>query len=251
MKKMRTILFCGAMGAAVAFSTVSSTRAAVLPFDNIGTGSFVGSQYFIQHGVTIAATNNNPAHPDVATIFDTNKTGTPDKDLQTGWVGGNLVGVNLGKILIVAENVKDSDNNGRIDAPDDERDGGNFFFSFSRPIQIIGLDVIDVEFATPIDYLEFFTNGVSTGTIGLDQFTNPSSPFYDPTIAYGDHTANRISPFNVARLGLPAFNGLIIHMGECAGVDNINFTPATAAPEPGMGLVAIGLPLLLGMRRRR
>jgi hypothetical protein len=251
MNNLRTLLFCGAAGAMLTLLPNAAARASLITFDSLSTGAIVGSQYFVSDGVTISAENFHLGHPDIATIFNTNKTNTPDKDLQTGWVAGNLVGQDLGKILIVAENAIDNDNNGRIDTPDDEHDGGRFFINFNSFVGSLGFDLIDVEFSTPNDYVEFFRNGVSLGTIGFDEFVDPSSQYYDPTVVYGDHTANRIAPISIVKIGIGPFNSVVFHMGECMAMDNIQFAPLTVAPEPGMAVVLAGVPVLLGMRRRR
>jgi hypothetical protein len=222
---------------------------ASINFDEKPTGRIITTQYAVSHGVTFSGDNYNPTHPDTLVVFKSDRMNTPDLDLEFPWTGGNLAGTHLDKILIIAENVRDFDSNGLVDDPDDEADGGTMFLEFNQPLTSFGVDLIDVELNPALDSIEFLLGGVLLKTISFDQFTNPSSPFYDPTIVWLDRSANRIQPLTAAGMGIPAFDEVRFRLPECAAIDNINFL---FVPEPAAGamLLLIALPAL-GSRRRR
>jgi hypothetical protein len=77
---------------------------------------------------------------------------------------------------------------------------------------------------------------------------DPDSPFYDPTVRYGDNSANRIEPIAARDLGMPFFDRVVLNFGGSGGTDNLFFTPV---PEP-TSLVMLGLAVpALSLRRRR
>ncbi|MBW7905086.1 MAG: PEP-CTERM sorting domain-containing protein [Phycisphaerae bacterium] len=198
-------------------------------------------------GMTVAA--NNPNRPfDLAIIFDTNKTNTADPDLEgPNWPAGNLAPhTDVGKILIIAENKTDANGDGLIDNPDDEgnRPAGQIFLTFAQPLTSFGFDLIDVDHETDESGgLKFLMNGTQVGWIPFDAFTNPNSPHYQPTVAYGDHSANRIGPLTILQNGQPtAFNKVVVYMGGSGGIGNI-------VPEPA-SLLLLGLGALALVRRR-
>ncbi|RMH38546.1 MAG: hypothetical protein D6694_12205 [Gammaproteobacteria bacterium] len=110
-------------------------------------------------GVQIWAENNRSGHPDVAVLFDSSHPtggdtdlGTPNQDFGGPGMGaGGKIGkpgenrYPLGNLLIVAENSKDDNGDGRIDTPDDESSGGMLFFEFETPQDLTSIYVVDVE----------------------------------------------------------------------------------------------------------
>src|SRR5205823_12525111 len=99
----------------------ASAQASLITFDSQPNGKVINNQYFASDGVSISADNFTAGHPDLAITFDTNLTGTNDKDLQQPWTGGgNGATKNYHKILIIAENKVDNNHDGLIDRPDDE-----------------------------------------------------------------------------------------------------------------------------------
>src|SRR4051812_46395658 len=99
-----------AMFSACALAGTASGASFNIDFEAPKTGTIMGTQYQASHGVTISADNYRVGGPDKAILFNSNRTNTPDDDLEFGgaWAAGNIAtGVNLNKFLIVAENIRD------------------------------------------------------------------------------------------------------------------------------------------------
>jgi hypothetical protein len=226
-----------------------------LDFNNRPAGSTVSNQYSAQ-GVTISVQRRSSG-PDVVTLFNTGRRGEPDTDLESPYTGGNLApGGPGGNILIIPENNTDSNKDGLIDQPNDEgnRPAGDIHFDFTRPITSFGFDLIDVEGPAEFNnnagfFASFYRAGNLEKRIGFGEFIDPKSPFYDPTVRYGNNTANRIQPITATRLAVPQFDRVVLSFGGSGGTDNIIFRPV---PEPSaLGLLAVALPTLLRRRARR
>lgn len=236
----------------------SSANAETIDFNNLLHGEIVTNQYFLSHGLTISGVNYDG--PDAVVAFDSNRTGTPDPDLQgKNWSTGNIAsGTDMGKMLILPENVKDLNNNGRVDVPDDEgsRPAGYFTFTWDAPISLFGVSVIDIEGVTertPGGHLiDFYMDLVKVGSVGFDDLLDNSSSFYDATIKFGDHSANTISPITASAIGATQFNRVVLHMGGSGAVDNLVFEKFTTIPEPAsLGLLGMGAMMLVCRPRRR
>jgi hypothetical protein len=159
-------------------------------------------------------------------------------------------------VLIIPENRTDRNDDDLIDQPNDEgsRPAGQFTFDFMTPIQAFGFDLVDVEGPAEYDrnsgyFASFYLDGELEARVGFGSFVDPDSPFYDPTVRYGDNSANRIDPITARELGLPYFDRVVLNFGGSGGTDNILFTPI---PEPSSAaLLGLALPAGALMRRRR
>ncbi|MEM8892184.1 MAG: hypothetical protein AAGD28_29665, partial [Bacteroidota bacterium] len=90
-------------------------------------------------------------HPPI--IFDSANPTGGDTDLGTpnqsfGGPGEGAEGAisndqAQNNVLIIAENTIDSNSDGRIDEPDDNRDGGSISFDFAAPVTVLSLKVVD------------------------------------------------------------------------------------------------------------
>jgi hypothetical protein len=258
--KLRATLALLAGGLCSFAASRASGAALTIDFEAYKTGSIMGTQYQASHGVTISADNYRVGGPDKAILFNSNRNDTPDDDLEfggTSWAAGNIAtGVNLNKFLIVAENIRDAPpiQDGYVDEPDDEAEGGTLFFKFSAPQTAVGFDLIDVELNPAIDHVDFVRQGVTMASITFDQFANPASPFYNQGVVYADRSANRIAPITVASLRVLPFDEVRFYMPECAAIDNLKFdnNPAFAVPEPGSAALTLSaLAGAVGMRTRR
>ncbi len=219
------------------FNNTIHAEALLLDFDDLPQGDIASSQFLKTYGVSISVKNFGNG-PGLAIIFDSlNPTGQ-DYDLAgPPWEGGNLASGNtvLGKILIIAENDDDLDNDGLIDLPDDEgnRPAGSIYFDFENPMCSVGFDLIDVEgpseFGRNSGFVAtFFMGGNELARVGFDQFINENSMFYDPTVEYGNNKANRITPISVDALSsftgksITAFDKVEFNLGGSSAIDNID-----------------------------
>jgi hypothetical protein len=254
-------MFSGGLPLLVAFLIavfpLSQARSTTIDFDSLQHGEIVDTQLSSSLGVTISAVNAGGG-PDLAIAFDSLETGTADPDLEgPSWSGGNLDRLtSLGRLLIIAENDRDRNGDQLIDDPDDEgsRPAGSLFFEFEVPILSFGFDLIDVEgsaeFGQTSGFIAVFydENNTPLAQVSFGAFVDGGSPFFVPGVAYGNNTANRITPITAEALALTHFQKVELNLGGSSAVDNINFEPI---PEPGtLVLVGIGLALTALTRLR-
>ncbi|MEM1353276.1 MAG: hypothetical protein AAGH88_00185 [Planctomycetota bacterium] len=266
MKIRTAIAACSIAG----FAGYAAAGSAALDLSSYNHGQILSGSNL--GGVTVDADNYHN-NADYLVIFDTTERGTRDGDLQGpsplngGWSTGNLAAGNtiVGNILIIQE--VDSNFAGYTDAsmnqvlrPDDEgrRSGGSqtgageITFSFDQQMQSFGFTLIDVEetgeFNDKTGFFATFSGGGVTSTVSFADFLDSSSSFYDPTVAFGNNSANRIKDITAEQLGLSSFDQVTINLGGSAGVGEVQYT---AVPTPGAaagGLVLLGL---IAARRRR
>lgn len=236
--------------------TAPAASATTITFNGYQTGRHINDDYQGSGVSMISADNYRAGGPEIAILFDSNRTGTPDPDLEYrgAWSAGNIRFESLGKFLIVAENVRDtSPNDGFVDNPDDEAAGGTLRMKFATPKTSLGFDLIDVELTPELDRVEFLLAGVPLKSITFDQFAKPG-PFFEPGVVYADRSANRISEMTIAELGIVPFDEVRWYMPECAAIDNVVFNFNNAfIPEPGTAALLLGAlaPALVARRRRR
>lgn len=240
-------------------SVASASADTIVSFDELPDGAEVTTQVL---GVTVAANNPHAGAPDAARVY--NFTAYPDlayggQQHDGGWDGGNIASFNtLGKGLVIA-------------GPDPEkilerrRPAGDLIFDFDRPVSSFGLTLVDVEgpeeFVTDTGYfIDFVRGGTSVLELDFADFITPGSSFYDPTIAFGNHTANRISPITAAQAGVANFDRVEVSLGGSAVVGSIRFDTAgdaatdngsKAVPSPSALLGGLSLLGIAALRRRR
>ncbi len=262
-----------ALAAILIGATAPDSLADVITFDEAAIsglthGRVIDSQYFASEGVTVSAQNPNRCH-DLAIIFDSEFTGwTSDTDLLgPPWASGNLAqgpgSVVLGNLLIISEH-NDGNGDGIVNNPDDEGsrpDAGSLFFEFEEPIVEFGFDLVDVEGAAEITastgyFAAFYLDGVLVDQVSFADFITPGSGYYDPTVAYGNNSANRITPITSAQLGVVNFDKVEVNFGGSAGIDNLRWEhegpPQEPVPEPGTSaLFGLGMLGLVQRSRRK
>jgi len=223
--------------------SAAPASALTLDFSEFVHGDIVSTT----QGVTITTTNRSTG-PNLGVAFDTNASGTADRDLERGgaWDRGNLAPqTDLGRALIVQENLAGCDAVS-CSRPDDEgsRPAGYFDFDFTGVGEFTSLqmDLIDVESTTmEAGFVEFFSGATSLGSVDFMDFLD------DAGVVFGDNSANRIEPIVVASLGGgSSFDHMRIALGDSGAIDNIKLSPAI--PEPSAALV-FGLGLALVGRR--
>jgi len=243
--------------ATLATTAVQNASAAQIYFSSRQSGEIVKTQYSNSpYNVTISGDNFVPGHPDLAVIFDSNRPQTYDTDILYPWDGGNLFGKKLDQILILPENKIDANNDGFIDNPDDEGGqppAGEIIFKFSKAQKTFGLDLIDMgDVAEERDksFLQF-KKGTTVKKVFFTEFSTLGNQYYDPTIVWGNNSANRLKPVTAAQLGLSDFTEVRVHFHDSAALDNVMFTTTIPPiPEPA-ALSLLALPAFLRTRRRR
>lgn len=242
------------------FICIPVAQAAIITFNELAHGTIVDDQYVLSDGLTIYAKNLGGG-PDVATIFDSSKANSRDPDLvgpgASTWNKGNLApNQHLGKLLILAENDIDRNEDGLIDNPDDEgsRPAGSLFFEFDSPISEFGFDLVDVEGPSEITKdsgyaATFYLGPNELARVSFADFVDPVSTFYDSSVAFGNNSANRIVPLTAANLGLLEFDRVEMNFGGSAAIDNINWDrPGTFVEVPNVStvwMIVLGLLLML------
>jgi len=223
--------------------------------------------------VTVDGDNfhNNIDH---VVVFDTAQRRTRDSDLEGPnasdgrWATGNLKQSRdtLGNILILQE--VDRHFAGYTDGsktvvkrPDDEgrRSGGThpgageITFNFDKPIDSFGFTLIDVEetgeFNNQTGFFAMFSDGNKTAKVSFADLIDANSIYYDPSIKFGDNSANRIAALTAAELGLERIQSATINFGGSGGVGELR---VTGVPSPTAAIAGIALMgVLLGRRAKR
>lgn len=266
---MRSSLLVSASAAALGLASVASAAQISATFFEGTHGEIITSKFLAKYGFNVSAVNVGGG-PNKAMIFDSRKRGTLDPDLEgwnaqvtppqgPEWPRGNLAGKNdLGKLLVIAENDIDANNNGFVDNPSDEgsRPAGRLIFDFTVPTLEFGLGLIDIEgpseFGANAGYIMTF-NGTNpqgraaTAQIGFGQFVTPGNQFYDSTVVFGDHSANRIKPILPSQVGMTSFSRVIVDLGGSGALDDIK---VNYIPEPA-GIFAVAAAGAVLRRRQR
>lgn len=223
--------------------------------------------------VTITGDNFHTA-TDHVVVFNTAMTGTRDPDLQGpnggsgSWSKGNLKTSSdiLGNILILQE-IDNSfagytdGSQTAVNRPDDEarrnggsqRGAGEITFDFSKRIDSFGFTLIDVEengeFNSETGFFALFSDGVNSTKVSFADLVDSNSIYYDPTIKFGNNSANRIQALTADELGLDRIASATINLGGSGGVGELNVTgvPSPTAAIAGVALMGV----LLGRRGKR
>lgn len=224
-------------------------------------------------GPAIVDGDNFHNSKDLIVAFDTRARGTRDSDLEGpngingGWGFGNLKASNdiLGTILIIQEvdnNFAGYTNSSKtvVKRPDDEgrRSGGThpgageITLDFDSPMSAFGFTLVDVEktgeFNNQTGFFATFNGDGGTVKVAFADFTDPYSPYYDPSVVFGDNSANRIKPITAKQLGLNSIDHVTINLGGSGGVGELK---AAGIPTPGAAAGGMALLGLIVARRRR
>jgi hypothetical protein len=224
--------------------------ALTLAFDG-DHGELITDDYLADFGITIEVDRLSPG-PAIAMLYDSLVTGGLDYDLEQngGWSLGNLSpGSVLGTLLVIPEDVEDGNGDGLVDQPSDEGDrpAGRISLIYSTSITEFGFDLIDIEIMEEMGFVEFYSGAALVGTVQFSDFIDPTSPYYDPSIVFGDDSANRIQPILASAFQASGFDKVIVQLGGSGAIDNV-----TAVPEPTtLALLGAGLGGLAFLGRRR
>lgn len=219
----------------------------VLSFDDLPGGVVLTKQV---PGLTVSGVNQHEDAPDAALVYDF--TAYPElayggQQFDGGWDGGNLAGFNTqGKGLVVA-------------GPDPtkmlerRRPSGDLVFEFDEAITAFGFTIIDVEgpeeFVTDTGYfVEFSHRGNTLQQIDFADFVSAGSPYYDPSLEFGNHTANRIQMISAEQVGSWAFDKVTVAFGGSSVLGEVNYeaVPTPTAVLGGLSMLAL---MMLGRKR--
>lgn len=184
---------------------------------------------FAAWGLNISSENHHNARPDLAIIFDSSNPtgededlGTPNQDFAGPGVGlggqEDELGENsqsLGNVLITAEDDVDDDNDGYIDDPDDERNGGTFTFAFDDNTWVDYIELLDMEEAGGKIFLHHDDSGSNFDVIDIPVLGNNSFQ----RIVIDDHDVKT----------------MYIDLPGSGAIDNFCFDPIEVEPEEPQG----------------
>lgn len=116
---------------AVSFDAVEVEVAVNQDFDDLQAGEIVTSL----PDMSVSCTTTKSNRPDACVAFETTGKGV-EHDLRTG---------DLGRVLIFPKSVRDSDEDGLVDKPDDDPKGGTATFTFDEPVRLDGVGFLDID----------------------------------------------------------------------------------------------------------
>ena len=258
------------LAASLAFVASGNVQAGILTFEGLPHGAVISTAgnshgavpfagFALPAGLASIRAVNVGGGPQIGVAYDSNlDPDGEDPDLESPWDRGNLApGTDLGMLAIVQENATDCDT-GTCSSADDEgsRPAGSLILEFEGVIDSIGMDLIDVEGPSEFDasagfVATFLMGGQALAQVGFGAFIDPLAPaFFDPTVVFGNNSANRIAPVTAAALGIGGFDRVEFNFGGSAAIDNIVWTEV-----PAPGVLSLLLPGLAGgfaaARRRR
>ncbi len=211
----------------------------MIDFEGVAAGTIL-DQVFGASGagpIVVSGFNPNLGAVNAAVIFDSSNPtggdfdlGTPNEDFAGPGIGsGGSAGSpyensqKQGNVIIVAEDLVDSDNDGLVDDPDDADvigSGIRFDFSSLGSVTLHSLLLIDVEADEPFAQVDMFdANSNLLGTVVL------------PTI--GD---NGVGEFDLG--SVPGVVSALVTMNGSGAIDQVVFTPpanCTAASVTSSG----------------
>ena len=244
--------------AAIATAAVSTGASAdsVISFDGIPTLDTVTNQI---PGLTVSASSPYADSPEEIFAWDFN--GFPEFDFagqQAPFTSGNATGRDLGQGLALRGPEGVLTGFGVLPEPiptplEKRRPAGTINLAFDTPLNSFGFTIVDVEGPEEFEtntgfFIDFLSNGVEVADFDFASFvTNDESNVFDPTIEFGNRSANQIQPITAAMLGVDSFDEVRISLGGSAVLAQVT---VNAIPTPSAALAGLAL-LGAGALRRR
>ncbi len=227
--------------------SASVAAMSVVTFDDLPDGVVLTKQV---PGVSVSAINLHEDAPDAALVYDF--TAHPElayggQQFAGGWATGNLADFNTqGKGVVVA-----GPDPAKMLEP--RRPAGDLVFDFDEDIMSFGFTVVDVEgpdeFTTDTGYfVEFARDGRVLQQIDFADFVTDSSPYFDPTLEFGDHSANRVQMISADDIGTWAFDHVTVSFGGSAVLGEVRYE---AIPTPTALLGGVSMLALVALRRKQ
>ncbi|MEM6749830.1 MAG: hypothetical protein AAGA57_00615 [Planctomycetota bacterium] len=247
----RRIALASTLVAAGALTGVANAEMTHLDFDDMKHGELLKSNRYADQGVHIYTENYHSRH-DYGAGFDTNERWTRDRDLQSPFDHGNAKNKDFGTALIIQENVYWNWKEGVFSHPDDQAGSpaGHFVFDFKVPVSHFGLSVIDIDSKKEAKkgYILSIERGEKKVGVSFADFADMSSKWYDPTVKYGNNSANTLPMLSASDLGLDGIDRVKVVMGGSGAIDHVKFK---AVPSPTAAIGGLGMLGLAAARRRR
>jgi hypothetical protein len=141
-------------------------------------------------------------------------------------------------------------------APDDSASGGSIILNFTNPGESFQFSTVDVDRIGGSGFSVTFTDTLSSisSTVDYADFIDPTSAFYDSTVAYGDNFANLLPVIDVEELGMNRFNQVRFDFDGSTSIGSIAWNPdgfSAAVPEPSSALLVLIASLFPLLRRSR
>lgn len=209
-------------------SKVTTESTQQLAFDHLLAGVILPANSVIGQNVTLNV-SNFAGGPNIATVINSTDHLNGVQNLQSPWPKGNLSNQSTDpNILVIAKNNTDQDEDGLIDNPLPQNGAtpGNMTFNFDSPVYEFGWDIFNLEYGPELSYgqITFYDlHGLST-TVPFGSFIDPNSPFYDSSLVFGSHSANRITPINAQDIGLDEIASITMTIPDSVGINKIHTT---------------------------
>jgi hypothetical protein len=182
--------------------------------------------------------------------FNTAIGTSADPDLHDDFALGNLAGAtDLLNALIISEN----DAGGQ---PDDEgnQPAGTITVDLDFQASSLGFDILDIDSTTvETGGVDFFLDSTLVGSFEWSDLVGGGA-LADPSVVFGDNSANRINPVALADLvgaDGDVFDLIVFRMGGSGAVDNLEIEEAPVPEPAALSLLLLGAAALLGTRRVR
>jgi len=124
-------------------------------------------------GILVHAASAAVSGTDTAVVFDSGNPTGGDTDLVSPGYGLNNDSP-LGRVLVIAENVTDSGNDGVVDDPDDDAMGGRLVFNFDYDVRFVSGTVLDVDLSEAAAFEVFDGGGLLLGSYPLSSLGDNS-----------------------------------------------------------------------------
>ena len=196
---------------------IDDTGCEIIDFNDMATGTIMDDEYSF---FTISVHNNKG--PDLGTIFDSADPplhcadlGTPNQTFGGAGIGtGGEMGqpgenkTEQKQVLIIAENRIDNNNDGILDFPDDDANGGKITFEFDDPVYVESIKLIDIEEGNHIKSFDQEGNLIKKTDL----------------LKYGDNSMQTL------HLRTRDVKKLVITLAGSGGVDDLSICRSTSPP---------------------
>ncbi len=222
----------------------ASASAVVLDFEGLQTGEIVNNQF--NPFVTVSATGGAGQ----AIIFDTNNPTGGDYDLVvSNTLSPSASAPAGGNVLIIAERLTDSNNDGFVDVPDDNGRGGTITFDFAQAVDFLGFNGIDFT-----DGRGFLQVDLFSGAANIFSFLIDDNAGSNPNILadVGDNIAFGLFENVFGADGVSGVTSAQITLGGSGAIDGLDFA-VSEVPVPAalpLMLSALGFGGFVSRRRK-